>query len=359
MASPLPSGADRARIGRQASPSRIGAAGPAPPSLLPVPDAVPLSEPPAPDRPDAGNPPTQGRAADGLGLLASMTGFARLDGVLADASWTWELKSVNNRGLDIRFRLPTGCDALEADARARLAARFSRGSVSAQLSVSREATVAAYRINEGLLSQLLDLALALSPQGVAPPRLDGLLAVRGVVELVEPGSGVPDGAMLAALADAISPAIDALAEARAAEGARLGRIVLDQLERVAALTARARGLAAAQPQALRARLLEAVRAVVEQMPTMSEDRLAQEVAILAAKADVREELDRLDAHVAQVRELLAAGGPVGRRLDFLCQELNREANTLCSKSADTELTRTGLDLKAVIEQMREQIQNLE
>ncbi len=318
-----------------------------------------MPEPSAAAPHTAAPPAPDGNSALPLGPLASMTGFARIDRHVGDTACAWELKSVNNRGLDIRFRLPSGHEALEPDARNRLAARLARGNVTAQLTVSREGTAAAYRINDALLAQLLDLALALSPQGVAPPRLDGLLAVRGVVELVEPTGGPPDEETLAALGEALGPAVDALVAARAAEGARLGAIVHDQLDHIARLTAEAGTLAAAQPAALRDRLMEAIRAVADQVPTLSEDRVAQEVALLAAKADVREELDRLGAHIDQIRDLLRGGGPVGRRLDFLCQELNREANTLCSKSADTELTRTGLDLKAVIEQMREQIQNLE
>ena len=255
--------------------------------------------------------------------------------------------------------MPSGYDALEAEARSRIAARFKRGNLTVQLTVNRPSGEATLQVNQAMLRRVLDLAIELSVQGVAPPRLDGILNVRGVLEAAEADTGAADPERLAALAGDLDQAIGVLAAARGEEGARLGPVVLDQLGQIEALTARARELAATQPQALKARLVEAVRQLAEQSPPVAEERLVQEIVLMAAKADVREELDRLTAHIDQARELMAGGGPVGRRLDFLCQEFNREANTLCSKSADTELTRTGLELKAVIEQMREQIQNLE
>lgn len=294
--------------------------------------------------------------------VASMTGFARAEGSIGDLRWVWEVKSVNGRSLDVRCRLPTGFDAFDPVVRAAVAERCRRGNVSAALTVTRvTGSAGQIRINRELLDQLLGLAQELRGQAeVAPPRLDGLLAVKGVVELVDEEETeevrvAHEDALRAGLAEVL----DALGAMRLQEGARLAKLALGHLDDIERLHVAATATAAAQPENLKARLKAQVEALLDASPALPPDRLVQEAALLAAKSDVREELDRLAAHVAAARALLAAGGPIGRKLDFLCQEFNREANTLCSKSSDVELTRIGLDLKAAIEQLREQVQNIE
>lgn len=289
-----------------------------------------------------------------------MTGFARAEGEGGGASWVWEIKSVNGRSLDLRLRLPAGLDALELQLRAGLAARFRRGNFSATLTVART-TPPPLRVNRAALAQLVALLNELKGEiDAAPPRLDGLLAVRGVVETVddeaEPVVEERRGMLLAGW----TAVLDRLASARAQEGARLATLMRDQIAEMAALIDAAAGSAAAQPEALRERLRASLESLLrDPLPGMPEDRVAQELALLVTRADVREEIERLRAHVEQAVELLRQDEPVGRRLDFLCQELNREANTLCAKSADIELTRIGMALKAIIEQFREQVQNIE
>jgi uncharacterized protein (TIGR00255 family) len=291
--------------------------------------------------------------------IASMTGFARAAGAAPPFAWSWELRSVNGKALDLRVRLPAGFEALEALVRAEAAARFRRGSVSVALQLSRSEAVSGLRLNRALLQEVLAVARELEWLGAAPPRLDALLAVRGVIEGDEQAEDAAREAAEAALQRSLGEALDRLAAARREEGARLLAVLSGHLTRIAALTAAARGTAAARPEAIRQRLQAQLRTLLDAAPALPEERLAQEAALLAAKADVREELDRLEAHVAQARDLLAEGGAVGRRLEFLCQEFNREANTLCSKSTDLELTRLGLELKAAIDQLREQVQNIE
>jgi uncharacterized protein (TIGR00255 family) len=293
--------------------------------------------------------------------LSSMTGFARVQGDSTEAgqAWVWEVRSVNGKGLDARLRLPAGVEGVEGAAREAIARRFARGNVSATLQLRQEAAQGPRpTINETLLGHLMDRARAL-PEHVAPPTFDGLLQVRGVLEMAEP---VLDEAAVAARDSAVltslEAALDALAAARDDEGRRLATILAGHLATIETLTEAAGRTAAGRPQAVAERLRVQVAGLLDGTP-LSEDRLAQEIALIAAKIDIREELDRLTAHVAQARDLLAAGGPCGRRLDFLCQEFNREANTLCSKSQDVDLTRIGLDLKAVIDQVREQVQNVE
>ena len=291
-----------------------------------------------------------------------MTGFARTEGHEGPVSGTWEVKSVNAKGRDLRCRLAPGFDALELPARDRVGKRFQRGNISLGLMVMRAQTAGGWRVNR----EVLDQVVAALPEiekavpGAAAPSLDGLLALKGVIEPVEERPDEAARAELEArvLAD-LDAALDQLAAMRAEEGARLQPVLDGLITEIDALRRRAADLAATQPAALKARLLEQIKGVADDMPSFDPDRLAQEAALLAAKADLREELDRLGSHVEAARDLLAADGPVGRKLDFLCQEFNREANTLCSKSADTELTRIGLDLKAAIEQFREQVQNIE
>ncbi len=293
--------------------------------------------------------------------ICSMTAFARQAGGLDDLTWTWEIKSVNAKGLEPRARLPQGLEALDARIRQRLPKRVARGSLQINLSIDRSAQEQGVRLNEAVLTQLLAEAKRLeTEQGLAPARVDGLLAIKGVVEVLDPvqDEEAKEAREEALLAD-FDKAVEALLAARRAEGQHLLGVVNGLLEELLRLTQAAGDLAATQPQTL----LERTRAQLDELLSgeagVSPERLAQEVAILAAKADVREELDRLAGHIAAVSDLLEEGGAVGRRLDFLCQELNREANTLCSKSADMDLTRLGLDLKATVDQLREQVQNIE
>jgi uncharacterized protein (TIGR00255 family) len=288
--------------------------------------------------------------------IASMTGFARAEAVSGDRHWVWELRSVNGRGLDIRCRLPAGYDALEPVVRAATAERCRRGNVSITLSELRDQR-SQLRINRETLDQVLALVAELREAAVAPPRLDGLLALPGVLERLE-GDEEPAQHM-ALLTQGLGEALDGLKAMRLVEGERLAGMVLAHLDAIARLTEAAAASAASQPESIARRLREQVSELIGQLPPPAPERLAQEIALLAARADVREELDRLGAHLAAGNQMIAAGGPIGRKLDFLCQELNREANTLCSKSADVELTRIGLDLKVAIEQLREQVQNIE
>jgi uncharacterized protein (TIGR00255 family) len=295
--------------------------------------------------------------------LASMTGFARSGGEAEGVAWVWEVKSVNGRALDLRLRLPAGCETLEAPARAALAGQCRRGNISGTLTLKR-LTPPAIRIDRAMLAQIVQLLGELSGElagriEAAPPRLDGLVGLRGVIETVEDEPEAVIARRHAALLDGWSLALDRLVAARREEGARLFQVLAAQNSELAALVEAAAATAAAQPAALRARLEAQLADLAGLAPGMPAERVAQELALLVTRADVREELDRLRAHIAQAGELLEHGAAIGRQLDFLCQELNREANTLCAKSADIELTRIGLALKAAIEQFREQVQNLE
>jgi uncharacterized protein (TIGR00255 family) len=291
-----------------------------------------------------------------------MTGFARSQGREGDGSWTWEIKSVNGRGLDLRCRMPPGLEGLDGAIRERAAKRLRRGNLQVGLTVKRESAQGGYRVNRDVLDHLASLLPEIRKRvaDLAPPSADGLLALRGVIEVAEDEEDEETKhAFETALLAGFDAALADLAAMREAEGGRLSDIVADQLTAIEELREQAAALAATQPDAIRQRLRDQVTALLDAVPELPEERLAQEAALLAAKADVREELDRLRAHLAAVRELMAGEGAIGRKLDFLCQELNREINTLCSKSADVALTGIGLDLKAVVEQMREQVQNIE
>jgi len=290
-----------------------------------------------------------------------MTGFARVEGQIDGFAWVWELKSVNGKALDLRFRFPAGYDALEAPCKALLGDRIKRGSINISLNITEAARAAQLKINETVLGQVIGLLNSLEGMiDAAPPRLDGLLSIRGVMELVDdqPGPEVRE-ARLAALTTSFGQAADALLSARDSEGARIGSVLATRLDEIASFVSEAEQSAATQPDAIRTRFKQQIADLLDGASPVSEDRLAQELALILARADVREELDRLTAHIQGARELLAEGLGVGRRFDFLCQEFNREANTVCSKSADLGLTRTGLGLKAAIEQLREQVQNIE
>jgi uncharacterized protein (TIGR00255 family) len=284
-----------------------------------------------------------------------MTGFARAEA--AGAQWVWELRSVNARNLDIRCRLPSGLEQMESDIRQRVPAICRRGNVSVQLSPAQNGQRAAtFRINADMVRAYLEAARALHGIALEPARIDGMLSLPGVIERNE--GGVPDLATVD-LMQSFETALGELARMRREEGTRLALVVTGLLDRLTALHGDAAASAALQPAAVKARLEAQLQPLLEAVPAISEERLAQEVALIAARADIREELDRLAAHVAAARDLVLAGGPIGRKLDFLCQELNREANTICSKSTDLRLTEIGLELKTAIEQLREQVQNIE
>ncbi|HML08112.1 MAG TPA: YicC/YloC family endoribonuclease [Xanthobacteraceae bacterium] len=293
--------------------------------------------------------------------LSSMTGFARSQGVCGAYAWSWEVKSVNGKGLDLRLRLPPGWDGIEAAVRAPAAERLARGSVQANLAIERTGAPPVVRVNTAVLDAVLATARQLAPRVEAsPPSLDGLLALKGVMEVGDAEERQEERrAAEAAVIDGFAQVIGALAEMRRQEGAALGRVLATRLDEISALAQRAERAPGRRPEAIRARLAEQVATLLSQSDRFDPDRLHQEAILIAMKADVREELDRLAAHVAQAQLLVAQGGPVGRRLDFLAQELNREANTLCAKANDVELTNIGLELKAAVEQFREQVQNVE
>jgi uncharacterized protein (TIGR00255 family) len=293
--------------------------------------------------------------------LSSMTGFARASGSSAPWRWVFELKSVNAKGLDLRLRTPPGFDRIEGEARARLGRALARGACFVTLSAQREGATPQVRVNrEALIAIVGAVKEAAEGAGLAPPTLDGILAIRGIVDIVEAGDDEPTlAAACAGALVSLDEAIAALVAARQAEGAALAAILSERLGAIAALTQAADESAARRPEAIAKRLAQTVAALLDAGRGFDENRLYQEAVLLAAKADIREELDRLNTHVAAARDLIRDGGPVGRRIDFLAQELAREANTLCAKANDSTLTAIGLDLRAQIEQLREQIQNIE
>ncbi|MDR3496413.1 MAG: YicC family protein [Ancalomicrobiaceae bacterium] len=293
--------------------------------------------------------------------LQSMTGFARTDGSAEGYRWAWELRSVNGKGLDIRFRLPAGYERLEIPLRERVARHFSRGSCSLTLTLAREASATRLRINEDVLGAVVAAMNAISLRiDAAAPSLDGILAIKGVVEAADPEDDPEVQAQLDAdLLAGLDAGLEALAAARLAEGAAIANVLRGHLGRIASLTASAENCPARRPDIIRERLQRQIEDLLGAVPALDPQRLYQEAVLIATKADIREELDRLKAHVAQARQLVDGGGVVGRRMDFLAQEFNRETNTLCSKSNDKDLTAIGLELKATVDQFREQIQNIE
>lgn len=293
--------------------------------------------------------------------LSSMTGFARSHGSSGAHAFEWELKSVNAKGFDFRLRLPPGFDEIEQVLRKRAAERLIRGTVYANLTVTRSGPTGDVRVNEDVLTAMLRIATDLAKRtGAAPPTVDGLLALKGVIEIVEPeASEAESEAARAAVVAAFDTALSSLVEMRKNEGATLGAVLGQRLDEIEAMARQADAAPGRRPEAVRARLAEQIQVLIETSERFDADRLSQEAVMIAARADIREELDRIASHVAQAREMLAKGGAVGRRLDFLAQEFNREVNTTCSKSNDIELTRIGLAMKNVVEQFREQVQNLE
>ena len=297
--------------------------------------------------------------------LVSMTGFARESGALPDGtSFVWEVRSVNGRGLDLRLRLPNGLDAMESGLREAAGKRLKRGNVSATLTLKREERAPRLTPDPAALEQAIALATSVAQRlGAPPPRAEAILALPGVLraESAEPDEAVEE-AKRAALASAFDAALVGLVASRAREGAQLATILGALLDEIAALREAAAAEAALQPDAQRQRLMENLGKLLGEADARAripEERLAQEVALLAQRSDVREELDRLSAHVTEARRLLGANDAVGRKLEFLTQEFVREANTLCSKSASVGLTRLGLELKAAIERLREQAANVE
>lgn len=293
--------------------------------------------------------------------LQSMTGFGRAAADHDGTAIAWELKSVNGKSLEARLRLPPGLERLEQPVRQAIQKRFARGNIQAGLTLSRAALAAQPVVNEEFLKDLAGLAQRLQEQfGVAPATADGLLALRGVLETPDAIEDEETRAALdAAILAALDAALDALEAARREEGSALGGLLLGHLDGIEALTLRAEADPSREPAAIRARLAEQVRLLLDSGQPLDEARLHMEAAFLATRADIREEIDRLKTHVASGRALLAAGGPAGRKLDFLSQEFNRESNTLCSKSNAASVTAIGLELKAVVDQFREQVQNLE
>jgi len=293
--------------------------------------------------------------------VASMTGFSRTQGAVGPWSYAWELKSVNSKGLDIRLRLPPVFDSLEIKTRQAIAARLTRGAITVNLTAKRVDEAASVQINRLILDRLLSaLAQTPLPENLRPASLDGLLALPGVIEVIQPQEDETlRNQVEADILSALEQALDALVAARHAEGEALRQILSLRLAHIRQLTQNADAHPARQADAIRARLIQNLAKLVENVEGLDQARLHQEAVLLAVKSDIREELDRLQAHVDSVNELLATGGPIGRRLDFLAQELGRESNTLCAKSNDPALTAIGLDLKIEVEQFREQVQNIE
>ena len=293
--------------------------------------------------------------------LASMTGFGRASAQNDGYSILVEIKSVNGRGLDIRSRLSPGLDVLDGDIRRLVGERLARGSVSIFINLQRHAVDAELVVNERALDRVLTVIKALEKRiDARKPSIESILALKGVMEAEEPEL-TPDveDRLHASVLECLGVALNALVESRRAEGARIGATISQHVEEIAFLAETARAHPARSREAILARLRDQVAMLLDAEKGLSEERLHQEAALLATKADIAEELDRFTAHVTGARDLLGKGGPVGRKLDFLSQEFNREANTLCSKSNDVSLTAIGLDLKASIDQLREQVQNLE
>jgi len=293
--------------------------------------------------------------------LSSMTGFARGHGVSGAYSWAWELKSVNAKGLDLRLRLPPGWDVVEGPARHSAAQVLTRGTIHGTLTIERLGVAPIVRVNEPVLAAVLATIKGLAGRvDAAAPRLDGILSLKGVIDVIDEDEREAErGTAEAAVIAGFRATVAELASMRRHEGEALGRVLTQRAKEIAALAAQAESAPGRRPEAVKARIADQVAMLLDASDRFDADRLHQEAILIASKADIREELDRLVSHVAQIDRLIARGGSVGRRLDFLAQELNREANTLCSKSNDVELTNIGLELKSVVEQFREQVQNLE
>lgn len=293
-----------------------------------------------------------------MGSLSGMTGFARTEASLETFSWVWEARSVNGKGLEARFRFPPGYDRLEAGARELAKSRFARGNIQASLTLSRETADPVLRVDTARIDAILAAAEPYVADGrVLPVSFDGLLAVRGVLDVEERSDTGDIGELDAALLESLALALDHLRDVRRVEGGELKTLLAGHVDTIESLTHQAETSAAIRPEAVRDRIAAKYAELLPQ--GLDPDRLAAEAAAMAVKMDVREELDRLHAHIRAARELLSAGSPTGRKLDFLSQEFNREANTLCSKSSDSSLTQIGLAMKNAVDQFREQVQNVE
>ena len=293
--------------------------------------------------------------------VVSMTGFADAQGAFDNLRWRWEVRSVNGRSLDLKLRIPPGLESMDPAARVLAGGRFRRGNVQATLTMEPQESSRGLRVDTAALAQAVKIAHEIAGEtGLAPARVDGLLALKGVIVQEENfgGDAPTRAARDAALLETLSLAFDSLARARRTEGIKLAEVLARTADEIGRLTDDAARVAAAQPVAIREKLRAQLKDLLDQTAP-GDERIAQEIALLAARADVREELDRLRAHVQEAHRLIGSGETIGRKLDFLSQELNREANTLCSKSVDIALTRIGLALKAAIDQFREQAQNVE
>jgi uncharacterized protein (TIGR00255 family) len=289
--------------------------------------------------------------------VESMTGFARHVAIAGRVSIVWELKSVNGKALDLRLRFPSGWERLEPAARQMFQSAFSRGNIQAGLALDAGDAGESLIINETVLKQFETLSADLSARlGLAPPTIADVLSLPGILQRSEAAA---DAALEPAILQSLGGAVAALKQARQGEGAALEAILLGHVNLVEALTHRAEADPARLPDAIRARIAENIAALMGAAPALDEARLASEALFIANRADIREEIDRLKTHVKSARQLLAQGGAAGRKLDFLAQEFNREANTLCSKSNAASITAIGLELKSAVDQFREQVQNLE
>lgn len=293
--------------------------------------------------------------------IQSMTGFARHEGDAPGCRFVWELRSVNGKGLDIRLRLPAGFEALEQPVRKAVAGVLTRGNVQVALSVNATGAAVEAIVNEAALEAVIGLVGRLGKRiDARKPTLDGILNIRGVLEFRDPELSDADRAERdGAVLDGFATALAKLKSMRISEGAALTRVLGLQVDRIEALTLAVEADPSRTPEAIRARLAEQVRALLDTGGPLDRDRLHMEAALIATKADLREEIDRLKAHVDAARELLSGDAGAGRRLDFIAQEFNRETNTICSKSNAASVTAIGLDLKVLIDQFREQVQNLE
>jgi uncharacterized protein (TIGR00255 family) len=294
--------------------------------------------------------------------ISSMTGFARVGGTADGLTWTWEARSVNGRGLDVRLRLPPGYEALEVPTRDAVAKRLARGNVSISLNLERQQANGSVRLNEAVLADVIKAAERVAAlSGASKPDAAQLLMIKGVLETADQMTDTPEerSAREKTISQSLDTALDKLLEARRGEGARLQDIIVNQLVEIERLAGEVRGSPSRTPEAIVARLKEAIARLFDATAPLDEERLHQEAMLLATRADVEEELQRLSAHVSGARDILAETGAVGRKFEFLAQEFNREANTLCSKANAVDITRLGLQLKTVIDQFREQVQNVE
>ena len=298
----------------------------------------------------------------GFMAISSMTGFARGDGSAEGLAWVWEARSVNGRGLDVRLRLPPGMDGIEPLVREAVSRRFTRGNISVSLTSERLNGASSVRLNEAVLGDVLKAAARVSElTGGTRPDTAALLAMKGVLESGDAGLDDPDSRAIRDKALIASFEITAgkLVEARRSEGARLKSVIVEQIATIEQLSKHVRASPSRTAEAIRQRLKEQIGRILDSSNGFDPERLHQEAVLAASRADVEEELARLDAHVAAARDILEESGSVGRKLDFLAQEFNREANTLCSKANAVDITRLGLTLKSTIDQLREQVQNIE